>query len=366
MSQFAIDPRRETLTAALDEAAIARQAGKEAPMTTIIETQPVDAVWNLTTRAVAARSLQVVAELGLADRVEEEPVSCATLAWSCGVDVDALDRVLRLLAAHGIFTHGAGGYRHTDASRLLRGDHPMSMRAFCRLFGLPLVTSSLEHLDHSVRSGQPAVEVVEPNGFWAYLQAHPDEAAVFDQAMTAKAGADIAAVLGAYDFRRFATIADVGGGRGHLIQAVLDRAPGARGLLFDLPQVIDSLELGSERLTALAGDFFVDPLPGADAYLLMEVLHDWPDTEAAAILRAVRRAAAPGATVLVIEGVVPEGQDGQASRGVHTLDVLMLALTGGRERTARELGELLRRAGFRFSRVVETATTMRIVEAIAI
>jgi C-methyltransferase len=339
---------------------------KEAPMSTVIQTQPVDAVWNLATRTVAARSLQVVAELGLADHVEEEPVTAATLASSCGVDAVALDRVLRLLATHGIFTRGAEGYGHTDASRLLRGDHPMSMRAFCRFFGLPLVTSSLEHLDHSVRSGQPAVEVVEPNGFWAYLQAHPDEAAVFDQAMTAKAGADVAAVLGAYDFRRFATIADVGGGRGHLIRAVLHSAPGARGLLFDLPQVIDSLDLASERLTPLAGDFFVDPLPRADAYLLMEVLHDWPDAEAAAILRVVRRAAAPGATVLVIEGVVPEGQGGPASLGVHTVDVLMLALTGGRERTASELGEVLRGAGFRCTGVVETATTMRIVEAVAI
>jgi O-methyltransferase len=210
------------------------------------------------------------------------------------------------------------------------------------------------------------VEVVEPNGFWAYLQAHPDEAAVFDQAMTAKASADVAAVLGAYDFRRFSTIADIGGGRGHLIRAVLDAVPGAQGVLFDLPQVTGSLDLRSERLTALAGDFFVDPLPRADAYLLMEVLHDWPDAEAADILRAVRRAASPGATVLIIEGIVPEGKDAQASLGVRTVDILMLTLTGGRERTARDLGELLRGAGFRYSGLVETATTMRIIEGVAV
>jgi hypothetical protein len=334
-------------------------------MATVTQTLPTDLVWTLTTRTVAARSLQVVADLGVADHLDEEPVTAAALATACGVDPGALDRVLRLLAAHGIFAREAEGYRHTDASRLLRGDHPGSMRAFCRLSGLPLVTTSLEHLDHSVRSGQPAVEAVEPDGFWAYLRAHPGEAAIFDEAMTAKARADIAAVLEAYDFGRFATIADVGGGRGHLIRAVLDAAPYARGVLLDLPQVVAPLDLGSGRLTVLGRDFFVDPLPRADAYLLMEVIQDWPDAEAAAILRAVRQAASPGATVLIIEGIVPEVQDGPAALGVHTVDVLMLALTGGRERTAHELGDLLRCTGFSLSAVVETASPMRIVEAVA-
>lgn len=357
---------QETIIAAAGDGSVIEPespARRGDAVSTVADAPAVDAVWTLTSRTVSARSLQVVAELGVADHIDETSVTAEELAASCGAEPGALDRILRLLTAHGIFAYQAEGYRHTDASRLLRSDHPMSLRALTRLYGLPVITASLEHLDHSVRSGAPAVEVFEPNGFFAYLQAHPDEAAIFAEAMTAKAGADVAAVLGAYDFGRFSTIADIGGGRGHLIRAVLDVAPGAQGVLFDLPRVIDSQDLGRKRLTAHAGDFFIDPLPSADAYLLMEVIHDWPDAEATAILRAVRRAAAPGAALFIIEGIVAEEE---ADPRVHTLDVLMLTVSGGRERTVRELGDLLHDAGCRLSRVVETASPMWIVEAVAV
>jgi hypothetical protein len=325
--------------------------------------QPHEIIWTLTNAVVAATCLHLVAELGVADQVGDEPVSVEELASGCGADPDALGRVLRLLAAHGIFEHRAGAYGHTEASRLLRSDHAMSMRAFSRMMGMPVFSSSFAHLEHSVRTGSPAIDLVEPKGLWAYLQDHPGEAQIFGQAMTAKAGADIGAVLGAYDFSRFSTIADIGGGRGHLLRAVLDAVPTARGVLFDLPGVIDALEIDSERLTARAGDFFVEPLPTADAYILMEVIHDWADTEAGAILSAIRRAASPGASVLIIEGVIA---DEQADPRVQTLDVIMLAVTGGRERTATQLGELLDGAGFRITRVIETSGPMRIVGAVAI
>lgn len=274
-----------------------------------------------------------------------------------------LDRVLRLLVAHGIFERREEGYQHSETSRLLRSDQPMSMRAFARMFGLPLVWGSLGRLDHSVRTVAPAVELVEPKGFWAYLQAHPDEARIFDEAMAAKAGADISAVLGAYDFGSFQTIADVGGGRGHLLRALLDTVPAARGVLFDLPGVIGSLDSPPDRLSHHAGDFFVDPLPRADAYLLMEVIHDWADAEARSILRGIRSAASAGAVVLIIEAVMPEDR---ADPRVHVLDVVMLTITGGRERTARSLGALLHSADFRVSTVIETGGPLRIVEAVAV
>jgi hypothetical protein len=238
----------------------------------------------------------------------------------------------------------------------------MSMRAFSRMMGLPVLRATFDHLEYSVRTGSPAVEIVDPHGFWSYLEQHPDEREVFGQAMTAKAAADITAVLNAYDFGRFDTIADIGGGQGHLLRAVLDAVPTAEGILFDLPDVVARLQVDRDRLTARAGDFFVDPLPTADAYLLMEVIHDWPDPEASAILGAVRRAASPGARVLVIENVLEHDQPDP--RG-HTLDVIMLAVTGGRERTGLQLGELLAGAGFTDSTVVDTAGPMRIVEAVA-
>lgn len=234
------------------------------------------------------------------------------------------------------------------------------MRAFAQMMALPLFTATFGHLQHSLRTGSPALEQVAPEGLWPYLQAHPSEAEIFGQAMTAKAGADIAAVLGAYDFHRFGTIADIGGGRGHLLRAVLEAVPTADGVVFDLPEVITTVDVGTERLTAQAGDFFVDPLPAADAYILMEVIHDWSDADAAAILRAIRRAASPTAVVLIIEGVIDEQRPDPR---VHTLDVVMLAFTGGRERSPDQLEKLLNSADLQLNRIIKTSGQMSIIEA---
>jgi C-methyltransferase len=277
--------------------------------------QPHEIVWRLSTAGFAARCIHLVADCGVADRIGDRPVPVTDLADSCGVNADALDRVLRLLAAHGVFEHRNGGYGHTPSSRLLRADHPRSMRALSQMMGLPLIWGSLTELEHSLRNGSPSLETLEPKGIWAYLQARPGEADIFGRAMTAKAGAEVAAVLDAYDFTGLGTIADIGGGRGHLLRAVLDTAPESHGILFDLPEVIDSLDVGHERVATMAGDFFVDSLPAADAYLLMEVLHDWVDEECVAILRAIRRAARDASKLLIIEGAIPEDRpthvDGQ-------------------------------------------------------
>lgn len=216
----------------------------------------------------------MIAELGVADQIDDSPAPIKHLAAACNVDPGALDRALMLLAAHGVFAPEADGYRHTAASRLLRSDHAMSMRAFPRMMGMASFTASFAQLDYAVRTGTPAFGLVDPDGLFAHFQRHPDEAAIFDASMTAKAAADIGAVLGAYDFSHFNTIADIGGGRGHLLRAVLDAAPDAKGILFDLPTVIDSLDFETERLALHAGDFFVDALPGADLYFLMEIIHD--------------------------------------------------------------------------------------------
>ena len=323
--------------------------------------QPHEIIWTLTNAVVVASSVHAVAELGVADHIGDDPVNVSELALQCGADPDALDRVLRLLATHGVFSDLGGAYEHTEPSRLLRSDHPRSLRAFSRMMGLQVVSASFGHLHHSLRTGSPALEQVAPEGLWPYLQAHPTEAKIFGEAMTAKAGADVAAVLGAYDFSRFATIADIGGGRGHLLRAVLDAVPTAKGVLFDLPEVIATIDIGKERLTARAGDFFVDPLPSADSYILMEVIHDWSDAEAGAILRAVRRAAQPTATVLIIEGLI-EVQ--RPDPRVQTLDVLMLAVTGGRERSPDQLEKLLDSADLQLTRIIKTTGPMSIVEAI--
>ncbi len=322
--------------------------------------QPHEDIWNLATAGVAARCVHVIADLGVADHIAGTPIPAATLAAACDTDADALDRVLRLAAAHDVFERRTEGYRHTPSSLLLREDHPRSMRAFARMMGLPLTWGSLAELERSVQSGRPGLEALEPKGIWTYLQDRPVEADVFGRAMSVRAGMDIAAILASYDFTPFETIADIGGGHGHLLHAVLDATPGAVGILFDLAAVIDTLDRGHPRMAATAGDFLVDALPAADAYILMEVLHDWADDQCATILDAIRRAAPAGASLLVVENVLDErGPD--AHQG--TLDVIMLAVTGGRQRTTAQLSALFDRAGLALVRVLDTTGPMRIVEA---
>jgi C-methyltransferase len=323
---------------------------------------PHETVWTLATDAVVSKSLRVIAELGVADHIGDDPLLVSELGSACEANADALDRLLSLLATYGVFERLADGYRHTDASRLLRSDHPMSMRPFARLMGLPIFEAALERLQDSVRTGLPSTDLVTPTGWWPYLHEHPREFEIFGQAMTSKAAADVATVLAAYDFGKFDTIADIGGGNGHLLRAVLDSVPSAEGILFELPDVVDKLSIDRQRLTARAGDFFVDPLPTADGYILMDVLHDWGNAESAAILKAIHQAASRGARVLIIENVLG---DVHSDRRGYTLDVIMLVVTGGRERTGEQLGTLLRGAGFTKPTVIDTAGPLRIVEAIA-
>lgn len=325
--------------------------------------QPHEKIWNLATATVASRTLHVIAELGVADHIDESPVLAKELAAGCGADPGSLDRALMLLAAHGIFRREGEAFAHTDASRLLRTDHPMTMRAFPRMMGMASFSASFAHLDHSIRTGAPAFEHVDADGLFAHLQRNREEARIFDASMTAKAVADIAAVLGAYDFSRFATIADIGGGQGHLLRGVLEAVPHATGILFDLPGVIETVDAATERFSLHAGDFFVDDLPSADAYILMEVIHDWDDEQAAAILSAVCRAAVPGATVLIIEAVADEER---LDPVVRMLDVIMLAITGGRERTSAELAQLLASVGLSATATLPTPGVLRVVEAIAV
>src|SRR5579859_3189122 len=320
---------------------------------------PHQTIWTLANGTVPSACLHVVAELGVADHIGDQPVAIDELASLCQAHPDGLDRVLRLLSCFGVFRREDGGYAHTNASRLLRSDDPQSMRAFGRLMALPSMWTVFSNLEHSVRTGRPAIEVIDPNGLWAHLRSHPDEGQIFAQAMTSKSIAEIPAVLDAYDFSQTERIADIGGGRGHLLRALLDANPGARGVLFDLPEVIDALELDNDRLTTAAGDFFSDTLPQADCYLLMEVLQDWDDEQCVSILTGIRRAAQPGAKLLVIENVLPE--DHNDPRG-QTLDVIFLAVTSGRQRTVEELGALFDQAGLSGARVFDTTTPLRIVE----
>jgi O-methyltransferase domain len=182
--------------------------------------------------------------------------------------------------------------------------------------------------------------------------------------MTSKARIQIASIVAAYDFSTSGTIADIGGGRGHLLQAVLDAAPRATGILFDLPQVIErAATVASDRLRLHPGDFFMDPLPVCDTYMIMDVIHDWDDERAAAILSAVRNAVSPQTRLLLIEAIIP---DAPGPDWAKTMDIVMLVLPGGRQRTRDEHESLLHTAGFRLERVIPTTSDASILEAVPV
>ena len=237
------------------------------------------------------------------------------------------------------------------------------MRAFVQMFGLPLFWMTQGRLAESVRNGRVAAEEVHAGGFYAYLSDRPEANSVFNAAMAAKARGQVAGVLAAYDFSQFGTIGDIGGGRGHLLRAILDAVPAARGVLFDLPHVVTEAKgIAADRMILRAGNFFEDTLPVCDAYLLMEVIHAWNDGDAQTILRRIRAVAPSHATILVIEQMIP---DDPGPHWAKTLDIHMLALLGGRQRTRKEYEGLLAGAGFAFTREVNTRAGVSILEAVA-
>ncbi len=320
-----------------------------------------NAILELSMSYTVPRCLHAVAELGVADALGDVPQSAPELAAKTGTNADALRRAMRLLAAYDVFEAEGEKFRHTAASRLLRTDDPQSMRAFVRSMGCEIDWKSFELLEHTIQTGQPAAERVSPGGYWEYLSKHPKVGEIFDQAMTARSHGLIAGVMANYDFSRFGTVADIGGGRGHLLRAVIEAVPNVEGVLFDQPHVVGLLNGKMPRRIRLqGGDFFKDAMPQADAYMIMQVIHDWNDEESIAILKAIRRAAPAHAKLLLIEGVLPEDSK---PNWLKMLDIMMLALLTGRERTLSEFKELLRASGFRFDRAVEAALGIFVLEA---
>jgi O-methyltransferase domain len=311
------------------------------------------------------RCLHIVTELGIADQLDNEPKTAAALASVAGVEEEPLERVMRVLCAHGVFERQSGRFAHSPASRLLRQDHPQSQRPLVRLLGRPWQLRLFEALEYTVRTGHPCAEQVIPGGF-GYFAEHPEEGELFDAAMTAMSHESIPSVLAAYDFARFPVIGDIGGGRGHLLAAILEATPNARGIVFDLASVPGSepdalSHRWSHRLERRAGDFFKDDLPDCDCYILKEVIHDWSDAEAKRILAAVRRAARDGARVLLLETLATE--DG-GSQFATVYDVHMM-LAGGKQRTSSQFERLYREAGMRLERVIPTHSRISILEGIA-
>jgi hypothetical protein len=325
------------------------------------------ALQELISGAWVSQAIQAAAELGIADTLRAGPLTADEIADRVGADPDAVQRLLRFLTSRAIFVRrGDGRYDLNPMGSALRSDVPNSMRAVARFLGHPAHREHWSHLVDAVRRGDMSLPAVRGMDFWAYLDSDPGLAEVFNDAMTSLSAMTNEPVLAAYDFSRFGTIVDVGGGHGAFLAAMLRGASGARGILFDLASVAEGArellraEGVAERCTIVTGSFFDSVPPGGDAYVLRAIIHDWEESKALRILGNIHRAMKPDATLLIVELVLPEDDSPHPGKLV---DLEMLANIGGRERTAAEYGDLLAQAGFRMTRVVPTASPASIVEA---
>jgi hypothetical protein len=313
------------------------------------------------------RALWVAAELGLADALAEGPKTPAELARRTGCQEDPLRRLLRALAPANVFADcGDGRYDLTPLSEVLREGVPGSLRAYVRTELGGERYAAWGELLHSLRTGEPGFDRALGMPFWEFFSRNPERARIFDQAMVALSHAVIETVLDVSDFSGVKTVVDVGGGQGGLLLHLLRAHPEMQGVLYDRAAVVEGARKEIEaaglagRCRAQAGDFFESVPDGADRYLLKLVIHDWPDELAIRILRACRRAMHAASRLVLIEAVVPEGAAPHPSR---LLDLSMLAVTGGRERTAAEYEALLAAADLRRVRVAPTLGPMSLIEA---
>jgi len=314
-----------------------------------------------------AQALGAAARLGIADALVAGPADSATVASKCSSDPDCTRRLLRALSSIGVFAStGADQWSLTPMGECLRSDVPNSLRAFVIAETDHAHWATWERFTESVRTGAPQAEAALQCKPWDYYAQHPADGEMFSRAMAGLSGMAIGPVLQTYDFAGAGVIADVGGAHGALLAAILGATPAARGILFDLPNVVESakvpLDRGgvANRIELVAGSFLDAAVPTADLYLLKHILHDWADEESVAILRNVRAGMKPTSRVLVIEFVVPE----PAVPGPAMLmDLNMMVMLGGRERSAAEYDVLLQRAGLRTLRVIPTQSPIGIIEA---
>jgi hypothetical protein len=325
-------------------------------------------LFELGTALWTAQCVHAIARLGIAERLARGPATADELSAGLGVNAEALYRVLRLLCGYGIFIEDRDRrFRLSRIGEKLRPDVPGSAHAMLVYNGQQWQTEPYAQAEFTLRTGRPAFEHAFGASFFDYIAGHPDAASVFDNAMTSVTQLHASAVRGAYDFGKFGILADVGGGNGLLLSAILAAHPRLRGILFDLPRVTARARLQLDaagvagRCEIRGGDFFETVPAGADAYMMSHIMHDWDDERCRAILRACRSNMAPGALLLIIDVIIAPC-DNRFDQGKLT-DMQMLFVLTGRERTEPEFRELLASAGFAVRRIVRTAAPECIIEA---
>lgn len=333
------------------------------------ELPPQAIMMQLITGKFMTQLLAAAAHLGIANQLEDGPKSAAELAPRVGAHEGALYRVLRALTVVGVLSESAdASFSLTPLGELLRDDHPASVAAMAKFMGEGWHSACWANLLHSVKTNGSAFQHTHGSSPWQWVQSHPVEGELFNDAMTSFSKMGTAPIVAAYDFSGFKRIADIGGGHGVLLAGILKANPGATGVLFDQPQVVRGAskvlqgEGVAARCEVVPGSFFEGVPDDCDAYVMKAIIHDWNDEACASILKACAAALRPGGRVLVIEQVVPPPGVPSFAK---VLDIEMLVITdGGRERTEAEFAQLFARAGLRLTRVVPTQSPLSVIEAV--
>jgi hypothetical protein len=304
-----------------------------------------------------SQAIRVAAGLGIADLLAHGPRTSDDLALATDSDPRSLYRLLRALASVRVLDEEEGRrFSLTPVGERLRTDTPDSLAGWAKFVDRPSHQQAWAALAHSVRTGENAFRAVHGTDVWTYRADKPEESAIFDAAMQSLTRRVEGSLLAAYDFGRFATIVDVGGGNGTLLRALLTAYPSLHGVLFDQPHVVEGVELG-ERGRVVGGSFFDGVPDGGDAYLLKSIIHDWEDEQASAILRNCRR---NGTTVLLIERIVAAPNDDPETK---FSDLNMLVAAGGCERTLDEFRRVFAHAGLELVGTTPTASGFHVIEA---
>jgi len=321
---------------------------------------PQAVLYQIATGHYFSRALFLAARLGIADLLADGPRHFSQLAESTGMHAPSLNRVLRLIASIGVFEERENGqFALTPTGDSLRAGVPGSSRAMVLLFGGDRIQDAWRDLEYAVRTGDPVFRKRGITDPFAEMAKDPEAAANFDAAMADFTKIAALAVAAVYDFAPIRTVVDVGGGNGALLIGILKAHPHLRGIVYDQPHVVarakpQIAEGGlAARCEAVGGDFFKNVPPGADAYMLKHVIHDWNDDDSLTILRNCRDAMAENGKLLIVENVYPPRIDQSvASRGAAANDVNMLVNTGGRQRSEAEFRALYQAAGFALTRIV--------------
>lgn len=324
-------------------------------------------ILGITGKILPARCIAVAAELGIADHLATGPQTPSELANACSVHAPSLYRMLRYLASIGIFEEDdAGAFHNTPASETFREGVTGSLRSMVRQSWQDVVWDTYKALPENITTGTPAFTLAHGEPFFSFLANNPDKGALFDESMALMSGAENAVIANTYPFEGAATVVDIGGGRGGLLAEVLKMHQNTRGVLFDQAQVLEEPEhLKSanvlEQCELVSGDFFKSIPTGGDVYMLKRILHDWSDADAITILKNIRAAMSPDSRVAVIDAVIKPGNDPDPNK---YLDMGIMTLLEGRERTAEEFEELFQAAGLKLRRILPTPapSTMSIVE----